>query len=97
MLLYDLIPDEAGEILRDLFYRERAIRPFTDEDLKAIEAFIIDQVMTHVSERQNMNEYELGIYREGLSVKYDPDWESTYLYDLFWSYDYMVPRALVYL
>ncbi len=97
MLLYDLIPDEAGEILRDLFYRERAIRPFTDEDLKAIEAFIIDQVMTHVSEWQNMNEYELGIYREGLSVKYDPDWESTYLYDLFWSYDYMVPRALVYL
>ena len=97
MLLYDLLPDEAGEILRDLFYRERAIRPFTDEDLKAIEAFIIDQVMTHVSERQNMNEYELGIYREGLSVKYDPDWESTYLYDLFWSYDYMVPRALVYL
>ncbi|MBR5339286.1 MAG: substrate-binding domain-containing protein [Lachnospiraceae bacterium] len=97
MLLYDLIPDEAGEILRGLFYRERAIRPFTDEDLKAIEAFIIDQVMTHVSERQNMNEYELGIYREGLSVKYDPDWESTYLYDLFWSYDYMVPRALVYL
>ena len=97
MLLYDLIPDEAQEILRDLFYRERAIRPLTDEDLEAIEAFVIDAVMTAMRERKNMNEYELGLYREGLSVKYDPDWESTYLYDIFGPYDFMVPRAMVYL
>ncbi len=96
MLLYDIVPEDAAEILKDLIYRARARKPLTEEDLKEIEEAVIEREMEWGAIKYE-NAYEQSLYKSGLSVKYDPDWEEQYLNNLFGPGNYMVPTAMVYL
>ena len=95
----DFMTEETQALLTDLYDRQRARRPITDEDMEAIRAAVIEREMQTPWAR-DLPEAEKAAYRDGLTVLYDQAWEKEHVALMLegaGQMDFMVPRIMVYL
>ena len=86
--------DDMTEVLTDLFYRERALHPLTEDDWTAIREAIMERAMMQAPVRA-MTPEEQKAYRESLEISYNAEWERQNLPLALFIRDYMNTRYVL--